>query len=258
MKHKKQTVSVVIIARNEQERIESCIRAVSFADEVIVVDNHSTDKTATLASSLGAIVLSAKTDNFARLRNEGAQRAKGDWLLYIDADETVTASLRDSIQMLLEKATDPNVAGYELFRKNYYFQTPWPGGEWMLRLFRKDHLISWKGKIHESAHIQGEVSRLSGDIVHNTHRTLREMIAKTNEWSETEAVLRFEAHHPPVVWWRVIRVMITGFWDSYIRQGAWRVGVVGLIEAIFQAFSMFATYAKLWEMQQHEQNAKKR
>jgi len=75
------------------------------------------------------------------------------------------------------------------------------------------------------------------------------MVAKTNEWSVVEARLRLDAHHPPVVWWRLVRVMITGFWESFVRNGGWRAGTVGFIESIYQGYSMFITYAKLWEMQ---------
>jgi hypothetical protein len=76
------------------------------------------------------------------------------------------------------------------------------------------------------------------------------MVTKTNEWSLEEAKLRFDAGHPPVVGWRLIRVMITGFWRSFISQGGWKAGTVGWIESIYQGFSMFITYAKLWELQQ--------
>jgi hypothetical protein len=78
------------------------------------------------------------------------------------------------------------------------------------------------------------------------------MLNKTIEWSKIEAQLRLNAHHPKVVWWRLIRVMLTGFWDSYIKQGGWKAGTAGFIESIYQAYSMFVTYATLWEMQKEK------
>ena len=142
------------------------------------------------------------------------------------------------------------VNGYEIRRKNYYLGHMWPGDEYILRLMRKDALVEWYGKLHETARIRGEIGRLNAPMIHNTHRTLEEMVTKTNEWSEVEAQLRLSSKHPPVVWWRFIRVMATAFINSFIKQGGWRAGVVGLIESTFQAFSMFITYAKLWEKQQ--------
>ena len=76
------------------------------------------------------------------------------------------------------------------------------------------------------------------------------MIKKTNQWSEIEAELLFKANHPEMTWWRFLRVMLIKFWNSYIGQGGWKVGVPGLIESIYQAFSYFIVYAKLWEKQQ--------
>ena len=75
------------------------------------------------------------------------------------------------------------------------------------------------------------------------------MIAKTNEWSEYEAELRFRAGHPKTTWWRFPRVMISAFFGSYFPGGGYRNGTAGLVEAIYQSYSMFLTYGKLWELQ---------
>jgi hypothetical protein len=98
----------------------------------------------------------------------------------------------------------------------------------------------------------GLVGNLAGELKHDTHRSLEEMVAKTNEWSEIEAELRKSAHHPLISWWRLLRVTVTGFWNSFILQGGWRAGTVGWIESMYQGFSLFITYAKLWEMQEKD------
>ena len=83
------------------------------------------------------------------------------------------------------------------------------------------------------------------------------MVNKTIEWSKTEAQLRLSINHPKMTWWRFPRVMITAFLNSYIRQGGYKVGMVGLIESVYQSFSMFITYARLWELQNEKnQNTK--
>ena len=76
------------------------------------------------------------------------------------------------------------------------------------------------------------------------------MLSKTNEWSHVEAKLRYESNHPYIVPWRLLRVMLTAFMRSYIYEKGWKAGTVGVIESIYQAYSMFITYAKLWEIQQ--------
>lgn len=238
-------ISAIIIAKNEAPRIAACLTSVSWVDEIIVIDNGSADKTMDIAKKHGATVISSKEHNFANLRNIGRDSARGEWILYVDADEVVTPQLAKEIQ----NVTRPPDS-YAIYRKNFYLGQPWPFEEKILRLFHTSALKEWYGELHESPRVKGEVGTLHAPLLHDTHRTLGEMVAKTNEWSEVEAILRLRAGHPPVVWWRFIRVMLTAFFDSFIRQGGWKAGTVGWIESIYQAFSIFITYAKLWELQQ--------
>lgn len=248
MSRKKLQLSAIIIARDEEARIGKCLDTLAFADERIVLDNGSADKTSEVAKTHGATVHAFVSTDFAKLRNKAATLADNTWILYVDADEVVTPQLARAIERSIT-AGSSNAAGFEVHRKNYYLGHAWPAGEWMLRLFRRDCLRQWKGTLHETPVIDGVVGRIEGDLLHNTHRTVSEMVSKTNEWSETEASLRLEVQHPPVTWWRIIRVMLTGFWNSFVIQGGWRVGSVGWIESMYQGFSMFITYAKLWELQ---------
>ena len=239
-------LSAIVIARNEEARIKKCLSSLAWADEIIVVDNGSTDTTREIAKDNGATVISARDiHDFSRLRTIGKEKAHGEWLLYVDADEVVTPELAKEIQ----KVTRPPVS-YAIHRKNNYLGQPWPFEEKILRLFHTSALKEWYGELHESPRVEGEIGELSASLLHYTHRTLEEMVAKTNEWSQAEAKFRFDAGHPPVVWWRFIRVMLTAFINSFVKQGGWKAGTVGWIESIYQAFSMFITYAKLWELQQ--------
>ena len=242
------TVSTIVLALNEGKRIADCLKSISWADEIILIDNGSTDETKKIAKSLGAMIVEDTTRDFAHLHNIGKARAKGEWLLYVDADEVVSPELAKQIRNVIDHQS-PVISGYELRRKNYYLGHPWPGDEYILRLMRKNALTEWYGTLHETARVKGAIGRLDAPLIHYTHRSLEEMVAKTNLWSETEAKLRYDANHPPVMCWRLFRVMMTAFWDSLIRQGGWKAGTTGWIESIYQAFSMFITYAKLWELQ---------
>ena len=250
MSRKKITLSVIIIAKNEEARIGKCLDALEFADERIVVDNSSFDRTSQVATEHDAIVQFAHSTDFALLRNNAASKVRGEWILYVDADEIVTPELGRNIRHIITVWNPSCETGYEIHRKNYYLGRAWPTGEWMLRLFRRDSFKEWRGELHETPVVSGAIGRIQGDLLHDTHRTVTEMVAKTNEWSETEALLRKAIHHPPITWWRIIRVTLTGFWNSFIGQGGWRIGTVGWIESMYQGFSMFITYAKLWEKQQ--------
>lgn len=240
-------LTVIIIAKNEQQRIAGCLEGVAFADERIVVDNGSTDRTVELATKHGAIVISAKENDFSGLRDVGLREATGTWVLYVDADEEVGRELQKEIKRVIG-STQPSV--YFIKRDTYYLGRHWPKMDKVERLFLRSAIRGWHGVLHETPLYVGEAATLTNPLIHRTHRTLEEMVAKTNEWSRLEAKLRLDAHHPPVVWWRLMRVMMTGFLRSFFCQGGWRAGTVGWIESIYQAFSMFITYAKLWELQQ--------
>ncbi|MBU4353688.1 glycosyltransferase family 2 protein [Patescibacteria group bacterium] len=247
----KNSISAIIITKNEDARIEECIKSIVWADEVIVVDNGSTDKTIEIAKRLKANVVVDASHDFSRLRNKGASVAQETWLLYIDADERVTTELQKEILKTTRQMAG-RVHGYYISRTNFYLGHEWPAKDKMIRLMKKDALISWQGKLHEHPEIRGVIGELKEPLIHNTHRTLSEMVEKTNQWSEVEADLRLCANHAHMVWWRFLRVMGSAFWRSYICEGGWKAGIVGWIESIYQAFSVFITYAKLWELQQEK------
>jgi glycosyltransferase involved in cell wall biosynthesis len=252
MAKKLNSITVIIIAKNESARIGKCCQSVSWADEIILVDHNSTDETVSIARKFQAKIISVTAGNFSDLRNIGRLHSESEWMLYVDADELVSPALKDEIISLIDtKNTEIKSNAYKIRRVNYYYGNHlWPAEDLLERLFQKQGLDCWYGEVHESAKTVGPVGELNNPILHYTHRNLSEMISKTNEWSELEAKLRYNAGHPQIVWWRFIRVMVSGFLDSYIKQKGYQVGVVGWIESIYQAFSMYITYAKLWELQQ--------
>ena len=242
------TITGVIIAKNEEEVIENALKSLSFCDEIVVIDNESTDKTGEIARKYKAVVFKKKSSNFSVLRDFGRENSKGDYILYVDADEVVTDALRKSI--LFEIKSNSSIAAYKIKRKNFYLgQNEWPRVEEILRFFKKENLVGWKGEIHESPVVDGDIGKLDGFLLHYTHRNLNQMLTKTIEWSDVESKIRIEAKHPKMTWWRFPRVMITAFLNSYIKQKGYKLGTAGLIESVYQSFSTFITYAKLWELQ---------
>ncbi|OGH12946.1 MAG: hypothetical protein A2776_00935 [Candidatus Levybacteria bacterium RIFCSPHIGHO2_01_FULL_40_10] len=244
-------ISILIISKNSEDFISDAIESVKpIAEEIIVVDD-SNDNTPKIAEKLGAKVVKNTFKNFADQRNFAASLAKNDWIFYLDSDEQVTPEfikeLKDKIKNIKE---DNDTAGFYVRRKTFFYGKDWGLTDRVQRVFRKDKLKEWRGVVHETPEVDGSLATISAPILHHTHRRLDQMVSKTNEWSEFEADLRFKAGHPKMSVWRFPRVMSTAFLGSYFKEGGWKNGTAGVVEAVYQMFSMFITYAKLWEKQQ--------
>lgn len=240
-------LTALVITKNEEKMIADCLKSLGFVDRIFVVDAYSKDKTVEIAKKCGAVVINHRFVNFSQMRNFALKQVKTPWVLFIDADERVTTALAREITRAVGE--EKEASAFSFIRKNYYFGKEWPYKERVTKLFLKDKLRGYKGEIHESPIIDGEVKHLSGELLHFTHRSLEEMLEKTISWSEFEARLRYKNKHPQVTWWRLIRVFFTGFLDSYIKQKGFLAGSIGLIESLYQGFSMFITYVRLWEIQ---------
>src|SRR3989344_7701006 len=211
-------ISGIVITKNEEEMIADCLDSLSFCDEIIVVDSGSEDRTKDIAKKMGAKIVEYSSDDFSEMRNMGMERAIGEWLLYIDADERATPELISNITCSVNKdqisKTESNIVAFRVQRKNYYLGNhEWPYIERLERLFEKKSLEKWYGKLHESPKVKGNIETLDGYLLHYTHRNLASMVSKTMEWSKIEAEMRFKTGHPKMSWWRFPRVMITAFLD---------------------------------------------
>lgn len=244
-------ISVIIITYNEEDVIEDCLKSVhGFADEIILIDSKSTDNTVKIAKKYKARVVEHVLTSFSEQRNIGLEEAKGDWIYYLDADERITpAFIKEAKSIIFSYDASSNIAGFFINRKTFYFDKDWHFTDQVQRLFYTKKLKGWHGIVHETPIIEGKYGFISSPILHFTHRGLEQMLEKTNKWSDFEAGLRFKADHPHMSWWRFPRVIVTAFFNAYIKQRGYKNGTEGLIESIYQAFSMFITYAKLWELQ---------
>lgn len=244
-------ISGIVITKNAENLIADCIDSLSFCEEIVVIDNKSEDRTKEIAEKMGAKVFEHNSYDFSEARNFGLKKASGEWVIYVDSDERVSRELASEIK---SKTMQENFSAYKIKRKNFYLgNNEWPYIEHLERVFKKNKLKGWEGQLHESSIIEGSVGELDGYLMHYTHRDLASMLEKTIDWSRIEAELRYKKGHPKMTWWRFPRVMMLAFFDYYLRQGGWKLGTVGLIESMYQAFSIFITYAKLWELQQKKQ-----
>jgi glycosyltransferase involved in cell wall biosynthesis len=246
-------LSIIILTKNSEETLADTLESLkSFGDEIIIIDSNSDDRTVEIAEHLGAKVYKHEFIDFATQRNYAISKASGDWVLYLDDDEEATPEFKKEVGRILEDYDKgANIGGYFIYRKTYYFGKDWGFTDRVQRLFYKNRFVAWEGVVHETPKIKGEFGQVENPINHYTHRNLTQMLAKTNEWSEFEANLRFKSGHPQMSWWRFVRVMATAFISSYFFNKGYRNRTEGFIEAVFQSYSMFITYAKLWEKQKN-------
>ena len=241
------------LSKNEEDVIEDAIvSAKSIAQEVIVVDANSSDGTEKILKKHAVTILKHPFVDFSDQRNFGIGHAHTPWVLYLDADERITRSFAEEIRPIIEGISQLGFNGFFVRRKTFYYGKDWHMEDRVQRLFKRDAFVSWKGVVHETPYIKGDFGEIKSPIEHYTHRNLSQMIKKTNEWSELEAKLRYSSKHPKMEQWRFFRVMISEFVNSYIKNKGYKNGTYGLIEAMYQSFSIFITYAKLWELQTKE------
>jgi glycosyltransferase involved in cell wall biosynthesis len=243
-------LSAVIIAQNEEENLAACIRSLSFADEVLVCDGGSTDRTVEIAESLGAKVIKRPFDGFASQKNFIIDQAKGPWILSLDADERVTPQLREEIDKVIS-SPGPLAEGYRIPRKGY-FGTQWIrfGGWWPdynLRLFQKGKGQFSDRMVHESLHIEGPVETLRGSIEHRTYRDISDYLMRMDRYSTLAARQALREGKRGRLSDILFRPIYT-FIKMYIFQQGFRDGYAGFQLAVLYAIYNFSKYAKLREM----------
>jgi len=249
-------LTIIVIAKNEELMIGDCLKSIQFADEIIVIDNGSTDNTAKISIKFKAKVFKTNLSGWDHLHNLGSQKANGNWILYIDADERVSGSLKKQIQKITSFPKS-DYSAYCISRQNNYLGKQMKYGGWgddsVIRLFEKSKLFGWFGSLHEQPRYSGNLGKIIDPIIHYSHRDLYSMTEKTIIFTNYEAQNRINIHHPPVIWWRFIRVMLSEFYLRFIKLSAWKDGSEGIIDGIFQIYNSFIIYSRLWELQ-NDQN----
>lgn len=249
----KQTqISAIILAKNEQDMIANCIHTLRWCDEILVLDDGSTDNTVGIAENLGAKVISFKHSSFARKREEAAKHAVGPWIFYIDADERVLPSLANEI--IAHCSSKDPVAG-RCLRENYFYGQKvlyggW-GNDYVTRLFPKNNLTGWEGDIHESPKFSLEITTFKTPLIHLSHRTIRDGLRKSADWTAKEAALLAKSSRQPVSLLTVLRKGTGELWRRLLLWKGYKDGAVGFVESTIQALNRILVYLQVWELQQH-------
>ena len=248
-------ISATIITLNEEENIRDALASASWADEVLVIDSGSTDKTCAIAEASGARVIQNEWPGFAEQKQFAAEQAKHDWIFSLDADERVSKELRDSIAALRKVSEEKLADGYRIARRSFY-QGRWiKGGGWypdrQLRLYRKSRGGWALRRIHESVKMNPDarIENLPGDILHYSVRDSAHHHRMIGERYAPLAALQMFEEGRRTSRLRIATAAPLGFIRSFILKGGFRDGLAGLSIARFAGHHDFLKHLILWEKQ---------
>jgi glycosyltransferase involved in cell wall biosynthesis len=242
-------LSVVVVTLDEEDRIRACLESAAWADELIVVDAESHDKTAAIARELTDHVFERPWPGFAAQKNFGLAQARGDWILSLDADEVISAPLREEITAIVERGGAH--AGYAIPRRNVFWGR-WirHGGlypDWQLRLFARGRGRFAERSVHESVTVEGSVGRLRGHLEHRSYRDVADFLARADRYSTlaAEEWLTAGRRSRPLI---DLAVRPAGrFLGMYLARGGFLDGWRGFLLAVLYGYYVLMRSAKVWE-----------
>ena len=244
------SLTVITITRDEERNISECLESVRWADQIVVVDSGSTDKTVDLAKRFTADVYNIDWEGYGHARNFALDHASGKWILWLDADERVTPELQEELQRVIGQ-DDPGFSGYSVARRAYFL------GKWIkhcgwypsrvVRLFRRGEGRFNETRVHERLELGGNIGELRHDLLHYTDPHLQQYLAKFNKYTTLAAQdlaangkefrLRDLIVRPPFLFVKMYLLRL-GFLD----------GIHGFILSVLSSAYVFSKYAKLWEL----------
>lgn len=250
MKNMGLKVSVVIICKNEEENIVDCIESSDFADEIILIDDFSCDRTIEIARNLSnqrvRIFKRNLENNFSGQRNFGLSKAKFEWILFLDADERVSKNLAEEIKCVISNKSEIN--GFYIKRSDFMWSQKLRHGETtnvnLLRLAKKDKGV-WKGKVHERWIVKGKSDTLKNELQHYPHQTIYQFLKEINYYSS----LRAKELHDEAKKSRLSSIIIyplAKFIVNYFVRAGFLDGLRGFIFAVMMSFHSFLVRSKLW------------
>ena len=243
------SISAVIITRNEAANVRRCLDSVKWVDEIVIVDSQSTDNTLEIAAEYGAKIYSPPWRGFGPAKKAGVDKATGDWILSIDADEEVTPELAEEIGNIIN--SNPAKAGYFIRRKTNFL------GRWILhcgwypdyvlRLFQKKAGNFDEAVVHEKVHIDGEAGHLKHELKHYSFPSLEHYLEKSNLYTSLGAQ---EAHRKGdrANWFDVVIKPPVSFIRHYVLKQGFRDGLEGFVVSALSAVAVMVKYVKLREL----------
>lgn len=245
---KKVPISVVIITKNEERNMHDCLKSVvDWADEIVIVDDESSDKTVEISKSYGANIYHRKMDNEGIHRNWAYSKARNEWVLSLDADEMVSEELRDEISA---KIPSQEFQAFDMPLRNYIGKywvqhSGWyPAGK--LRIWMKSKFKYEEVGVHPRVFLDGKTGHLTKDIIHKGYPDFEHFLQSLNRQTTLEAEKWIQTGRN-VTLGKAIWRTVDRFFRSFIAKKGYKDGFIGFMIAFYAALYQVMSYAKYWE-----------
>lgn len=249
-------ITAIILAKNEQKYIARCIKSLSFCDEILVIDDNSTDGTIEAINKLAnrkvKVISHCLSENFSQSRNFGLHKAQNEWVLFVDSDEQISEALAFEVSSVISNwgnKMENEYSGFYIRRFDHIWGRELRYGESGIKLIRlaKKNAGEWIGKVHEKWQIEGKVGILKNALIHYPHQTVAEFLREINFYTNVRAEELY-AKSTRVYWWSIIFYPSNKFIVNYFFKMGFLDGIHGLIFAIIMSFHSFLVRGKLWSM----------
>jgi glycosyltransferase involved in cell wall biosynthesis len=260
MKH---SLSAAIITKNEEAKIERCLRSLAWVDEIIVIDAESTDQTVEICRmpnqpwSSKTTVINRRWSGFKDQRNYAMAAAKNDWILVLDADEACTPELAEKIKALLSQPDEPERRAYKVRRIEYFLNKPILYGIWnpsyQDRFFHR-HGVYYVNDIHEYPIFPSTAGEIHEPILHSPDFNVEKLLEKMNKYTSIEARDRY-LQGKRTNWFHLAFTFPALSFKNYIYYGAYKDGMHGFILSLIEGISRLVRHIKIWQITQTEKKS---
>lgn len=241
MSKRKIKLSVIILTFNEELYIEDALNSVSFADEIIVLDSYSNDKTTEIVSHLGVKLIYRKFDNYCNQRNFAIEAATGEWILFLDADERVSVPLQLEI---LSSINSNKYDAYRIWFPHFFMDRfLFHYTDKVTRLI-KNNAISFENEVHEKLILKSKPGLLKNYMIHYTYKNLFHFISKKDKYAWFQAKMCFKKGKKATLFLLFFKPLYR-FFHTYFIKRVFLDGVPGLAAAAIDAYGVFSRYAKI-------------
>lgn len=252
-------ITAIIPTLNEEERIQNSLQSAQFADEIVVIDSYSTDKTVEIVEQSNAKLLKRKFDDFSSQKNYAIDQASNDWIIWIDADEVLTKELQDEIKQAIQNAND--YVGFYIYRifffKGKKMRFTGTQNDRLIRVFNRKY-CRYEGKVHEKIKSNGKLGVLKNKILHYSYIHYDKYIEKLNQHSALKAEELYEKGAMVTPFHLIIKPAARFIKHYFVKLG-FLDGFYGFVISFALSYGVLVRYIKLWNLKQkHRRSGKQK